>query len=269
MTSLCIIPTYNEAETITDVIQAVLVATPTTHVLVVDDGSPDGTAGLVLGLMESDLRVRLLQRTSKSGLGSAYRAGFAWGLERDYQVFVEMDADLSHDPADLPALLAATKTADLVIGSRYVPGGRTIGWSRFRKLISRTGNAYVQRALGMPLSDATAGYRAFRRELLVDLPVSALTSSGYCFQIETAYLAWRHGFRVVEMPVTFRDRTAGSSKMSGRIVVEALAQVTRWGLSARWDPEPAATARIPVQINVARHDAPEPAYSQQLDGSTA
>jgi dolichol-phosphate mannosyltransferase len=121
----------------------------------------------------------------------------------------------------------------------------------------------------MPLSDATAGYRAFRRELLVDLPVSALTSSGYCFQIETAYLAWRHGFRVVEMPVTFRDRTAGSSKMSGRIVVEALAQVTRWGLSARWDPEPAATARIPVQINVARHDAPEPAYSQQLDGSTA
>lgn len=289
MAILCIIPTYNEAPTISNVIEAVLAAAPATHVLVVDDGSPDGTAGIVAALRGSEPRVHLLERPAKAGLGPAYRAGFAWGLDRDYEIFVEMDADLSHDPADLPALLAATAAADVVIGSRYIPGGSTVGWSRFRRLISRSGNAYVRRSLGLPLSDATAGYRAFRREVLVNLPVTALTSNGYCFQIETAYLSWRHGFRVVEIPVTFRDRTVGRSKMSGRIVVEALGQVTRWGLSARWDPEPAvprpapadpppggtgptvSRARpneIPIQVKARTRATPGVAYGQQLDGST-
>jgi dolichol-phosphate mannosyltransferase len=244
MYTLCVIPTFNEAQTITRVIDGVLRHAPDADMLVVDDGSPDGTADLVEAMTADEPRIHLLRRTAKNGLGAAYRAGFDWGLQRGYDLFVEMDADLSHDPAELPALLAATATADVVIGSRYTAGGRTVGWSRFRQLISRSGNAYVQRMLGVPLSDTTAGYRVFRRHVLEDLPVRELTSTGYCFQIETAYLSWRRGFRVVEVPVTFREREAGSSKMSWHIVAEALAQVTRWGLAARWDPEPRAVRPV-------------------------
>lgn len=252
MTSLCVIPTFNEAQTIEPVARAVLAAVDDLELLVVDDSSPDGTGEIVAALAATQPRLHLLRRPVKDGLGGAYRAGFGWGLGRDYDTFVEMDADFSHDPADLPALLLAAADADLVIGSRYTHGGTTVGWSRLRQLISRSGNAYARQALGLPVGDATAGFRVFRRAVLEDLPVTTLTSSGYCFQIETAYLAWRRGFRLAEIPVTFRERQAGSSKMSSRIVAEALLQVTRWGLAARWDPEPLAAR--PGQAARADHD---------------
>jgi glycosyltransferase involved in cell wall biosynthesis len=238
MTSLCVIPTFNESATIEQVVRSVLATAADLDLLVVDDSSPDGTGDLVAKIADAEPRLHLLSRPTKDGLGGAYRSGFDWGLRRDYETFIEMDADLSHDPADLPEMLLALETADLVIGSRYTAGGSTAGWSRLRRFLSRSGNAYVHHALGLPVADATAGFRVFRRAVLEALPVTALTSTGYCFQIETAYLAWRRGFRLAEIPVTFRERQAGSSKMSSRIVVEALLQVSRWGISARWDPEP-------------------------------
>ncbi|TQS40314.1 polyprenol monophosphomannose synthase [Cryptosporangium phraense] len=234
MATLCVIPTYNEAETIVPLLTALLTTAPDVDVLVVDDGSPDGTARLVERLAGERPQVHLLERTAKEGLGAAYRAGFAWGLSHGYDLLVEMDADLSHDPDELPTLLAAVEAgADLVIGSRYAPGGSTVGWSKSRRALSRAGNLYVRALLGLPVRDSTAGYRVFRREVLERLPVGALTTSGYCFQIDTVYRAWLAGFRVVEVPVTFRERVAGSSKMSRRIVTEAIGQVTRWSWTNR------------------------------------
>jgi dolichol-phosphate mannosyltransferase len=200
-------------------------------VLVVDDGSPDGTAKLVADRAEGEPRVWLLERSGKEGLGAAYRAGFAWGLERGYEALVEMDADMSHPPDRLPALLDGLDEADLVIGSRYVPGGRTVNWSRLREAISRGGNAYVRLALGLPVHDSTAGYRAYRRAVLEELPVAAVRSNGYSFQIEMAHRAWQEGFRVAEVPITFTERASGESKMSRQIVVEALARVAQWALT--------------------------------------
>ena len=181
MKALVVMPTYNEAESVIGVIDQVLAADPRVDVLIVDDGSPDGTARLVAGRAAGEPRVRLLERSAKQGLGAAYRAGFAWGLQRGYEALVEMDADLSHPPERLPALLDGLAGADLVIGSRYVPGGRTVNWSRLREAISRGGNAYVRLALGVPVHDCTAGYRAYRRQVLEALPVSAVQSNGYCF----------------------------------------------------------------------------------------
>jgi glycosyltransferase involved in cell wall biosynthesis len=175
--------------------------------------------------------VQLLRRDGKQGLGAAYRAGFAWGLQRGYAALVEMDADLSHPAERLPALLDGLAEADLVIGSRYVPGGRTQNWSRLREAISRGGNAYVRLALGVPIHDCTAGYRAYRREVLEALPVAAVRSNGYCFQVEMAHRTWQEGFRVVEVPITFTERVAGASKMSRQIVAEALWRVTLWALT--------------------------------------
>jgi glycosyltransferase involved in cell wall biosynthesis len=172
-----------------------------------------------------------MERSGKQGLGAAYRAGFGWGLERGYDVLVEMDADLSHPPERLPALLDGLAGADLVIGSRYVPGGRTVNWSRLRETISRVGNAYVRLALRVPVHDCTAGYRAYRRQVLETLPVEAVRSNGYCFQIEMAHKAWQEGFRVVEVPITFTERVSGVSKMSRQIVAEALARVAQWALT--------------------------------------
>jgi glycosyltransferase involved in cell wall biosynthesis len=172
-----------------------------------------------------------MERSGKQGLGAAYRAGFGWGLERGYDALVEMDADLSHPPERLPTLLDGLAGADLVIGSRYVPGGRTVNWSRTREAISRGGNAYVRLALGMPVHDCTAGYRAYRREVLEELPVESVRSNGYCFQIEMAHKTWQEGFRVVEVPITFTERASGVSKMSRQIVAEALARVTQWALT--------------------------------------
>jgi dolichol-phosphate mannosyltransferase len=245
--ALVVIPTYNEAESVVEVLDLVLAADLRVDVLVVDDGSPDGTAKLVLDRADGEPRVHLMERSGKQGLGAAYRAGFGWGLERGYDALVEMDADLSHPPDRLPALLDGLAEADLVIGSRYVPGGRTVNWSRQREAISRGGNAYVRLALGMPVHDCTAGYRAYRREVLEALPVETVRSNGYCFQIEMAHKSWQEGFRVVEVPITFTERASGVSKMSRQIVAEALARVTQWALTggrrrAR-DHHPASVAR--------------------------
>jgi len=245
-----VIPTYNEADSVIEVLDRVLAADPRVDLLVVDDGSPDRTAKLVEDRAADQPRVHLMERSGKQGLGAAYRAGFAWGLERGYDALVEMDADLSHPPERLPALLDGLDGADLVIGSRYVPGGRTVNWSQAREAISRGGNAYVRLALGMPVHDATAGYRAYRREVLEALPVSAVRSNGYCFQIETAHRTWQEGFRVVEVPITFTERAAGVSKMSRQIVAEALARVAQWALTGG-----RRRARSHHPRSVAREDA--------------
>ena len=231
MRALVVIPTYDEAESVVEVLDRVLQAEPRADVLVVDDGSPDGTAELVKKRAADEPRVHLMERSGKQGLGAAYRAGFGWGLERGYDALVEMDADLSHPPERLPTLLDGLAGADLVIGSRYVPGGRTVNWSRAREAISRGGNAYVRLALGVPVHDCTAGYRAYRREVLEELPVQSVRSNGYCFQIEMAHKTWQEGFRVVEVPITFTERASGVSKMSRQIVAEALARVTQWALT--------------------------------------
>jgi dolichol-phosphate mannosyltransferase len=231
MRTLVVIPTYNEAESIGGLVEQVLAARQDLDVLVVDDGSPDGTADLVKKAMVGEPRLHLLERTAKEGLGAAYRAGFAWGMERGYDALVEMDADMSHPPERLPALLDGLAGADLVIGSRYVPGGSTVNWSPLRKLISHGGNTYVQLALGLPVHDATAGYRAYRAEVLEALPVEAVASTGYCFQIEMAHRAWQEGFRIVEVPITFTERVSGVSKMSRQIVAEALLRVAQWALT--------------------------------------
>jgi dolichol-phosphate mannosyltransferase len=229
--ALVVIPTYNEAESVVEVIDRVLAVEPRADVLVVDDGSPDGTAELVQKRGEGEPRVHLMERSGKQGLGAAYQAGFGWGLERGYDALVEMDADLSHPPERLPALLDGLAAADLVIGSRYVPGGRTVNWSRGREAISRVGNTYVRLALRVPVHDATAGYRAYRREVLEELPVEAIRSNGYCFQVEMAHKAWQEGFRVAEVPITFTERASGVSKMSNQIVAEALLRVAQWALT--------------------------------------
>lgn len=236
MRALVVVPTYNEAENIEVLLDGVLAADHRVDVLVVDDGSPDGTADLVAARAEREPRLQLLRRPGKSGLGAAYRAGFAWGTGRGYQVLVEMDADLSHPADRLPALLDGIADgrragADLVIGSRYVRGGATRNWPWHRQLISRLGNAYVGLALRLGVRDATAGFRAFRVTLLERIDVQALTSNGYCFQVETAYRSVRAGARVTEVPITFTEREHGTSKMSSAIVREALLRVTGWALS--------------------------------------
>lgn len=234
MPVLVIIPTYDEAENIADVVGRVRVAVPDAHVLVVDDNSPDGTADLAEEAGARLGRVDVLRRRAKAGLGPAYRAGFAWGLARGFDVLVEMDADLSHDPDALPDLLAAVDAgADLAIGSRYVPGGSVPGWPRHRLALSKVGNAYAALALGIDLHDATAGYRAYSADALRSLDLGAITTYGYGFQIEMAYSLIRSGHRVVEVPITFRDRTRGTSKMSLGIVGEAMRLVTWWGVRDR------------------------------------
>ncbi len=231
MRTLVVTPTYNEAESIGALVEQVLAVHPAVDVLVVDDGSPDGTADIVRKAMAGELRLHLLERSAKEGLGAAYRAGFRWGLARGYDALVELDADFSHPPGRLPALLEALETADVSIGSRYVPGGRTVGWSPVRKMISKLGNAYVRLAIGLPVHDATAGYRAFRSDVLRALAVESSESNGYCFQIEMAHRAWQEGFRIVEVPITFTERVSGTSKMHRRIVAEALLRVTGWALT--------------------------------------
>jgi glycosyltransferase involved in cell wall biosynthesis len=231
MKALVVVPTYNEAASINELLRRALNADPRVDVLVVDDGSPDGTAQLVKALMATEQRLHLLERSAKQGLGMAYRAGFDWGLARLYDVLVEMDADLSHPPEKLPSLLDRLSDADVVIGSRYVPGGQTVNWSRARTALSRAGNAYVRLALGLPVHDATAGFRAYRRAVLRTLAMDTVQSNGYCFQVEMAHRAWQEGFRIIETPITFTDRVAGESKMQGRIIAEALARVTGWALT--------------------------------------
>jgi dolichol-phosphate mannosyltransferase len=230
---LVVMPTYNEAATVRKVVERVRAAVPAADVLIVDDSSPDGTGEIADSLAQLDSHVHTLHRARKEGLGKAYVAGFRWGLERDFDTLVEMDADGSHQPEELPNLLAALRDADLVLGSRYVAGGRVVDWPWRRELLSRGGNTYSRIALGVPLRDSTGGYRAYRASALRRLELATVASAGYCFQVDLAWRAVRSGLRVAEVPITFVERTEGASKMSGAIVREALWQVTRWGIAYR------------------------------------
>jgi dolichol-phosphate mannosyltransferase len=227
---LVVIPTYDERDNLAAVVARLHGAVPDADVLVVDDASPDGTGELADALAAADKRIHVLHRPAKEGLGAAYLAGFAWGLARDYDALVEMDADGSHAPEQLPDLLAALADADVVLGSRWVPGGSVVDWPRRREVLSRGGNTYARLLLGLPLHDATGGYRVFRREVLQALELDTVSSAGYCFQVDLARRAWQGGFRVVEVPIRFVERVSGVSKMNRAIVAEALWRVTVWGL---------------------------------------
>jgi apolipoprotein N-acyltransferase len=235
--ALAILPTYEERDTIETVIRGVL-ETPGVDVLVVDDSSPDGTGDVVRAIAATEPRVRLTERPAKSGLASAYLEGFRAALTGAYDLAIEMDSDLSHDPQELPVLLAAAGTHDLVVGSRYVSGGSVTNWSRARVLLSRTGNTYARFMLGLPIHDATSGYRVYRHDLLEDLLRRPFAAEGYGFQIELVLRAHRLGYDVAEAPITFREREFGESKISRSIVAEALWMVTRWGLQLRLRTRP-------------------------------
>lgn len=231
---LVIIPTYNESESLPGVIERLRRAVPDADVLIADDNSPDGTGLLADELAALDSHIHVLHRAGKEGLGKAYLAGFAWGLERGYEVLVEMDADGSHRPEELPRLLAQMPHADVVLGSRWVPGGSVVNWPASRRLLSQGGSLYTRMALGIPTRDATGGYRAYRASALASLDLATVESNGYCFQIDLLWRALQRGLVVREVPITFVEREAGTSKMSNRIVREALLNVTRWGASHRW-----------------------------------
>ncbi len=235
MRTLVVMPTYDEAANIAWIIGELHAAQPEVDVLVVDDGSPDGTGEIVDRLAAADTRVHVLHRAAKQGLGAAYRAGFAWGLARGYDRLVEMDADGSHRPQDLAALLAASREgADLVLGSRWVPGGSVVNWPWRRRFISRAGTFYARMMLALDVKDATGGYRVFRRHTLERLRLDEIASEGYCFQIDMARRTAAAGMTIVEVPITFVERERGTSKMSAAIVREALWRVTAWGVSRRF-----------------------------------
>lgn len=230
--ALVVIPTYNEMDNLESIVARVR-AHSDVDILIVDDNSPDGTGGLADSLAKSVMGVHSLNRPHKQGLGPAYIAGFEWAFDRGYDLVAEMDADGSHDPAVLPALLdiAATTGVELVIGSRWVRGGRIEGWSRVREAISRTGNTYARFALGSRVHDLTAGFRVIRTDSLRTLDLKSIASSGYCFQIEVAHRIEKVGGTIIEHPITFREREAGVSKMNIGIVIEALARITAWGIA--------------------------------------
>jgi dolichol-phosphate mannosyltransferase len=235
-TVLVVVPTYNEADNVRPIVERVRAAVPQAYVLVADDNSPDGTGKIADSLADDDDHVQVLHRPGKEGLGAAYVAGFAWAEEQRFDVVVEMDADGSHAPEQLPRLLDALRGADLVLGSRWVPGGEVVNWPRSRMLLSRGGTLYTRIALGLPLGDATGGYRAYRMSALQTIDYRSVASQGYCFQVDLAWRTWRAGCRVVEVPITFTERERGQSKMSSSIVREALWRVTLWGVSARTEP---------------------------------
>ena len=237
MRCLVVVPTYQEAGNVAEVLRRTRAALPDGAVLIVDDGSPDGTADRAEAVGAELGSVSVLRRQSKDGLGAAYRAGFSWGIERGFEVLIEMDADLQHDPAALPSLLSRVEDgADLAIGSRYVEGGSIPAWSWHRRALSRYGNRYAATVLGLPLTDATSGYRAYHANTLRLLDTSAFRADGYGFQIETAYRVCRAGGQIVEVPIAFHERVAGASKMSWRIVLEALVLVTWWACRERLLP---------------------------------
>lgn len=231
--TLVIVPTYNEADNVAVIATRLRRAAPAADLLIVDDNSPDGTGEIAQRLAANDPGVHVLHRSGKQGLGAAYMAGFAWAARCGYDAVVEMDADGSHAPEDLPRLLAAARDADVVIGSRWMRGGRVIGSPWHRVALSRGGNLYTRLALGVPLRDATGGYRVYRMPALERIDVSSALSQGYAFQIELARRAWRAGLRVVEVPITFTERQRGASKMNAAIVAEALWRVTGWGVRDR------------------------------------
>jgi dolichol-phosphate mannosyltransferase len=235
--ALVIIPTYNETENISRLIQAVLTQDKRLEILVVDDGSPDGTGALVDSIAAQNSRVHILHRPKKMGLGTAYIAGFKWSLERKYDYTFEMDADFSHDPAHLPEFLRTIETADLVLGSRYRQGRvSVVNWPIGRLLLSYYANIYARIVTGLPLFDATGGFKVYRRAVLEAIDLDRVRSNGYAFQIEMSFRAWKKNFRIVEIPIVFVDRTEGTSKMSKAIVREAVWMVWRlrfWSISGR------------------------------------
>ena len=230
--TLVIIPTYNEKENAREIITAVLGQLSTVEVLIVDDGSPDGTGDIVAELAAREPRIHLMRRAGKQGLGTAYIAGFKWALARDFAFIMEMDADFSHNPSEIPNFLKAVEQADLVLGSRYTGGvARVVNWPLKRLLLSKGASLYVRLITGLPVMDPTGGFKCFRRQVLETIPLDSIRSNGYAFQIELSYQAWLRGFRVREIPITFSDREAGHSKMSGQIVREALWMV--WRMAAQ------------------------------------
>lgn len=250
MKALVVIPTYNEAATLGPLLAMVRALPDAPEVLVVDDASPDGTADIVRELARTDPGVHLLERPGKAGLGVAYRAGFGWALQQHYDRIAQMDADLSHPPDRLPALLSTLDDADVAIGSRYVPGGRTEGWPWRRELLSRAGNTYARRALRLSVADSTAGFRAYRAPVLREIGLASVTSGGYCFQVELTVRALHAGFSVVELPITFTERAEGVSKMDRQVVTEALTHITGWALAAR---VPARTVIHPDSVGAGSH----------------
>lgn len=228
-----LIPTYNEHDTLPAAVHGVRRHVPDAEIVVLDDASPDGTGEVADALAAEDPRVHVIHRAGKEGLGAAYLAGFRWALDAGYDALVEMDADGSHRPQDLPALIAAAADADVVIGSRWVRGGRVVNWPVHRKALSVGGNVYVKMLLGMPVNDATAGFRVYRADALRAMGLEDVASQGYCFQADLTWRAVRTGLRVVEVPITFVEREVGDSKMSGDIVVESLRRITGWGVRHR------------------------------------
>ncbi|GAB3567005.1 polyprenol monophosphomannose synthase [Spelaeicoccus albus] len=232
--TLVVMPTYNERRSLPTSVTALLDGDREIDILIVDDNSPDGTGRIADSLAADSDRVFVLHRHRKSGLGNAYIAGFRWGLGHDYDVFVEMDADGSHRSEDLPRLLdTITAGADVVLGSRWVPGGRVVNWPRRRQLLSRSANTYVRVAMGIGLHDATAGFRAYRRSVLEALDLDTISSQGYCFQVDMAWLSRLAGFAIAEVPITFVEREYGTSKMTGAIVGEAFVLTTAWAIRQR------------------------------------
>lgn len=223
--ALVCLPTYDEKENVVPITEAILAATPDVDVLIIDDNSPDGTGKLADGIAAREPRVKVLHRAGKEGLGKAYLAGFDWALRHGYELILEMDADFSHDPRYLPGMLEAARGADLVLGSRNVPGGGTVNWGVGRKIISRGGSLYARTILGIAVRDLTGGFKCFHRKVLESIDLPTVECSGYAFQIELTFRALRRGFRVVEFPIVFVDRRVGQSKMSKRIVLEALRKV--------------------------------------------
>ena len=231
---LVIIPTYNESQNIASITARLRSAVPDAHVLIADDNSPDGTGEIADRLASSDDHIHVMHRTGKQGLGAAYLAGFNWGLEHDYDVLVQHDADGSHQPEELPRLLQAIADgADMVKGSRWVPGGCVVNWPKSREFISRGGSLWTRLWLGIPIKDATGGFNAFRADTLRGINLDEVASAGYCFQIDMVWRALKHGFKVVEVPIEFVEREFGDSKMSRNIVVEALIRTTLWGIDHR------------------------------------
>ena len=230
---LVVIPTYNELENLPIIVAGVRAAVPEVKILIADDNSPDGTGEVADGLAAKDNSVQVLHRTKKSGLGAAYLEAFQWAKTNDFDVVVEMDADGSHSPADLVRILAALTDTDVVFGSRWVKGGRVVNWPKSREFLSRGGNLYTRLWLGIPLKDATGGFRAYRMTAIAKIDVSKVESQGYCFQVDMAWRAVRSGLRVIEVPITFVEREIGESKMNQAIVKEALWRVTQWGFAKR------------------------------------
>lgn len=230
---LVIIPTYNEADNIRTITERTRTAVPEVDILVTDDNSPDGTGAIADELAVADDHIFVLHRAGKEGLGAAYKAGFAWAKDKGYDAVVEMDADGSHAPEELSQLLDALRDNDVVLGTRYIPGGSVHNWPIHRLVLSRGGNIYIRMALGMPFKDATGGYRAYRIGVLDKIDVATIASTGYSFQVEMAWRSYKQGYRIIEVPITFTEREIGVSKMSGNIFKEQLLRVTLWGAQAR------------------------------------